>query len=172
MGTVVADRLGAGAKCGNRDHHRDDEIGVSIFLSLDLKPYLIVHHPLVSRHGSRLALEEGEQKLDMSTLSVESFEKRPGKSGHIVNRKTIPMRIENFHEATHMSAFVVMRKIYGQSHSCHSSLLVPTLVFHHQWELQGLHPNPIDRNLAVVVFVLGIFEFTHLFALNQKTCPK
>jgi hypothetical protein len=82
------------------------------------------------------------------------------------------MRIENFHEATHVSAFIVVRKVYGQSHSCYSSLLVPTLILHHKRELQGLHPNTIDRNLAVVVFVLGIFEFTHLFALNQKNLPE
>ena len=142
------------------------------FFGFNFKHHLIVHHTLVSCHGSGLAFEKWKEKFNVGTLRIESFQQGARESRHIAHGKTIPVCIENFDEATHMSAFVVVWQINREGHGGYGSLLLSALILHHQRKLQGLHPYAIDRDLAVIVFVLGIFEFAHLFALNQKTCPK
>lgn len=159
--TAIADRFGARAQCGDRNKSREDEIGAAIAIIFDLETDLKVDKAFSTADRCRFFQEKRKLEGNVRALSIEAFEQFFGNGIDGVDIKASAVRIEHFHEATHVRAFVVLGKIDGERNGGDGFLRAARFFADFYGKAEIFHADAIDRDVAVVFFVLSVGEFLH-----------
>ena len=69
--------------------------------------------------------------------------------------------MQHFHKPAHVRALVLMGQIHGEGDHRHGVLLLLVTVADAQGITQAAHSYAIDRDLAVIAFVLSVFQSGH-----------
>jgi hypothetical protein len=154
----LANGLAAGAKGGHGHFDGGDEVVLPFLPSVDFEDDAVVEEAFGSGDGSRFGAEVGEAEFDVGGVRSEAGEELSGQSSDGFDIDDLTVGVQGLDEAGHVGALVVMGQIDGEGDGRHSvlHLLIPISDLKRVAEVANA--DPIYRDVAMVTFVLGVFQ--------------
>src|SRR5262249_15622420 len=129
VGAIVADRLAARAEARHRDFHAEEEVARTPIGFANKLAVIVNESASASCRGGTLE-EVREGDLYAGALGVQALLEVAQETRQRMHRQLAAMLVQNFDEAAHVGALVLVRQRHGEREVCDGPLFPPLTIEH------------------------------------------